>query len=83
MVVTNQVTTSPIDGSLRPAGGNVVAHASTYRLWIRKMDERRRVATLIEAPTSPVGDARFLVTDEGAGCVFLEGVVGKEGKPLP
>ena len=25
----------------------------------------------------------LLVTDEGAGCVFLEGVVGKEGKPLP
>ena len=25
----------------------------------------------------------LLVTDDGAGCVFLEGVVGKEGKPLP
>ena len=27
--------------------------------------------------------ARLLVTDEGARCVFLEGVSGKEGKPLP
>jgi arginyl-tRNA synthetase len=25
----------------------------------------------------------LLVTDDGAGCVFLEGVSGKEGKPLP
>jgi arginyl-tRNA synthetase len=25
----------------------------------------------------------LLVVDEGAGCVFLEGVSGKEGKPLP
>ena len=27
--------------------------------------------------------AGLLVTDDGAGCVFLEGVSGKEGKPLP
>ena len=25
----------------------------------------------------------LLVVDDGAGCVFLEGVTGKEGKPLP
>ena len=25
----------------------------------------------------------LLVTDDGAGCVFLEGVSGKDGKPLP
>jgi arginyl-tRNA synthetase len=27
--------------------------------------------------------AGLLVVDDGAGCVFLEGVSGKEGKPLP
>ena len=28
-------------------------------------------------------DAELLVTDDGAQCVFLEGVQGKDGKPLP
>ena len=27
--------------------------------------------------------AELLVTDDGAQCVFLEGVQGKDGKPLP
>ena len=32
---------------------------------------------------SGLKEADLLVTDDGAGCVFLEGVNGKDGKPLP
>ena len=28
-------------------------------------------------------DAELLITDDGAQCVFLQGVIGKDGKPLP
>ena len=37
----------------------------------------------LPAVVDDLRDSGLLVTDEGAGCVFLEGVVGKEGKPLP
>ena len=37
----------------------------------------------LEAVVDDLAAAGLLVTDEGARCVFLEGVSGKDGKPLP
>jgi arginyl-tRNA synthetase len=37
----------------------------------------------LAAVVDDLRSAGLLVVDEGAGCVFLEGVSGKEGKPLP
>jgi arginyl-tRNA synthetase len=37
----------------------------------------------LEAVVADLDAAGLLVLDEGAQCVFLEGVSGKEGKPLP
>ena len=37
----------------------------------------------LEAVVEDLAAAGLLVTDEGARCVFLEGVSGKDGKPLP
>jgi hypothetical protein len=37
----------------------------------------------LEGVVADLDAAGLLVTDEGARCVFLEGVSGKEGKPLP
>ncbi|MFM8966548.1 MAG: arginine--tRNA ligase [Vulcanococcus sp.] len=38
---------------------------------------------LLPAVVADLRGAGLLVVDDGAGCVFLEGVSGKEGKPLP
>jgi arginyl-tRNA synthetase len=38
---------------------------------------------LLAAVVEDLRAAGLLVVDDGAGCVFLEGVSGKEGKPLP
>jgi arginyl-tRNA synthetase len=37
----------------------------------------------LPAVVEDLSAAGLLVVDDGAGCVFLEGVSGKEGKPLP
>lgn len=37
----------------------------------------------LEAVVTDLDAAGLLVTDDGARCVFLEGVSGKDGKPLP
>ncbi|MGB5135916.1 MAG: arginine--tRNA ligase [Prochlorococcaceae cyanobacterium] len=37
----------------------------------------------LQAVVDDLRDAGLLVVDDGAGCVFLEGVSGKDGKPLP
>ena len=38
---------------------------------------------LLQAVVDDLRAAGLLVIDDGAGCVFLEGVQGKDGKPLP
>jgi arginyl-tRNA synthetase len=37
----------------------------------------------LQAVVDDLREAGLLVVDDGAGCVFLEGVSGKDGKPLP
>jgi arginyl-tRNA synthetase len=37
----------------------------------------------LQAVVNDLRAAGLLVVDDGAGCVFLEGVSGKDGKPLP
>jgi len=37
----------------------------------------------LQAVIDDLRDAGLLVVDEGAGCVFLEGMTGKDGQPLP
>jgi len=68
VVVTNQVVANPgqfFGDPNKPAGGNVVAHASTYRLFLRKGKENTRVAYLFDAPHLPYGEASFLVGEGG------------------
>jgi arginyl-tRNA synthetase len=37
----------------------------------------------LQAVVDDLRDAGLLVVDDGAGCVFLEGMSGKDGQPLP
>lgn len=68
VVVTNQVQSNPqafFGDPNRPAGGNVLAHASTYRLYLRKSKANTRKAILIDNPYLPEAEAMFQVTDKG------------------
>ena len=68
VVMTNQVSSRPdvlFGDPTRPIGGNIVAHAATYRVYLRKSKPPRRIARLIDSPNLPEGEAVFSVTGEG------------------
>jgi DNA repair protein RadA len=68
VVVTNQVSARPdilFGDPTRPIGGNIVAHAATYRVYLRKSKPPRRIARLIDSPNLPEGEAVFSVIGEG------------------
>jgi DNA repair protein RadA len=46
-------------------GGNIVAHNSTFRIYLRKGKKGSRVAKLVDSPNRPDGEACFYVSDEG------------------
>ncbi|HKZ62262.1 MAG TPA: DNA repair and recombination protein RadA, partial [Nitrososphaera sp.] len=47
-----------------PAGGNIVGHASTYRIYLRKAGNDR-IAKMIDSPYHPYSDIRFTVNEKG------------------
>lgn len=66
--VTNQVMDRPdvlFGDPTAPVGGNVLAHQSTYRLYLRRSKEDRRIAKLVDSPNMPDGECIFRVTPEG------------------
>ena len=66
--VTNQAVSSPdFFGATHPTGGNVVAHSSVTRLWIRrpKAMSPLRIVRLTESPYLPTGEAVFKITARG------------------
>ncbi len=68
IVVTNQVSSRPdvlFGDPTRPIGGNIVAHAATYRVYLRKSKPPRRIARLIDSPNLPEGEAVFALSGEG------------------
>ncbi len=68
VVVTNQVLAAPdifFGNPLRPAGGNIVAHGCTYRIWLRKGKEGKRIARIIDSPKHAEKETVFAITDEG------------------
>ena len=66
--VTNQVMSNPAQLFGDPTtaiGGNIVGHASTYRLYLRRARQGSRVAKLIDSPNLPDGEAVYFITNEG------------------
>jgi len=66
--VTNQVMANPAQMFGDPTtaiGGNIVGHASTYRLYLRRAKQGSRVAKLIDSPNLPDGEAIYYVTSHG------------------
>jgi len=68
VVVTNQVLSVPdtfFGNPLRPAGGNIVAHGCTYRVWLRKGKDNRRLARIFVSPSHPEVEVVFQITENG------------------
>ncbi|MFW9823308.1 MAG: DNA repair and recombination protein RadA [Candidatus Thorarchaeota archaeon] len=68
IVLTNQVQAKPdvfYGNPLQAAGGNVVAHGSTIRVYLRKGKGEQRIAKIVDAPHLPEGEAIFSITENG------------------
>ncbi|MBW2964637.1 DNA repair and recombination protein RadA [Candidatus Woesearchaeota archaeon] len=66
--VTNQVQADPAQffgDPTKAVGGHIVAHASTFRIYLRKGKKGSRVAKLIDAPNLPDGECNFMVETGG------------------
>ena len=70
VVITNQVVANP-DGmsfakdASKPIGGNIIAHASTTRLKLRKGRGENRVCSVYDSPTLPEAEATFAIEQAG------------------
>jgi len=67
VVVTNQVMSAPdviFGDPIRPVGGHVVGHTSTYRLYLKKSGHNR-IVTMVDSPSHPYGQTKFTVTSKG------------------
>jgi DNA repair protein RadA len=67
IVITNQVQSSPdtfFGDPTKAAGGNILAHSSTYRVYLRKSGETR-VARMMDSPYHPYSDTRFTLNEKG------------------
>jgi len=67
VVITNQVMTTPdmfFGDPTRPAGGHVVAHTVTYRIYLRKAG-KNRIARIMDSPYHPEAEAVFTIDENG------------------
>ena len=68
--MTNQVTADPgsamaYGDTKKPIGGNIIAHASTTRLYMRKGKAEQRVCRIYDSPSLPESEAAFQLSDGG------------------
>ena len=66
--VTNQVMANPAQmfgDPTTPIGGNILGHASTYRLYLRRGKQGSRVSKLIDSPNLPDNECVYWVSDAG------------------
>jgi DNA repair protein RadA len=67
IIITNQVQSAPdtfFGDPTKAAGGNIIGHASTYRIYLRKAGQERK-AIMVDSPMHPYGDTNFMVTESG------------------
>ncbi|KAI8426172.1 hypothetical protein MSG28_005113 [Choristoneura fumiferana] len=69
--ITNQMTSDPgatlsfqVDPK-KPIGGNILAHASTTRISLRKGRGENRIAKIYDSPDLPESEATFAITSGG------------------
>lgn len=72
VVISNQVVAN-VEGAAsmfnadtkKPIGGNIIAHASTTRLYFRKGRGNTRICKIFDSPCLPESEALFAITEEG------------------
>lgn len=73
VVITNQVV-AQVDGGpsamfnpdpKKPIGGNIIAHASTTRLSLKKGRGETRICKIYDSPCLPESDCMFAITESG------------------
>jgi len=65
---TNQVMSNPAQlfgDPTTPIGGNIVGHASTFRIYLRRGKKGSRVAKLIDSPNLPDNETVFMIEEGG------------------
>ena len=68
VVVTNQVQSNPdafFGDPTKPIGGNILGHKSTFRMYLRKSKQDKRIVKLVDAPNLPDGESVMRVQSEG------------------
>ena len=68
ILVTNQVHSKPDamwGDPTKPVGGHILAHASTFRLYLRKAKGGRRIVRLVDSPNLPEGECVMEVVEDG------------------
>ena len=68
VVYTNQVQAQPDvlfgGNSMIAAGGNILGHASTYRIFLRKSGHNR-IATMLDSPYHAYSQVKFTIGEQG------------------
>ena len=68
VLFTNQVQADPsalqFMDPIKPIGGNIVGHASTYRIYFKKAG-KKRIARMVDSPKAPINEVYFELTDKG------------------
>jgi DNA repair protein RadA len=67
-ILTNQVSANP-DGMFsgdpnKVTGGNIMAHATTYRIFFRKAGHNR-IAVMQDSPCHEYGSVKFTISEKG------------------
>lgn len=72
LAALHQVVAANLDGgsmfagpSVKPIGGNIMAHATTTRLWLKKGRGENRVVKIMASPSLPEREATFGIGPEG------------------
>lgn len=72
VLVTNQIQSSPdayFGDSARPTGGNVVAHTSTYRIYLKRSSGKNRIARMVDSPYHAEREVLFTLSERGVADV--------------
>ena len=67
VLATNQIQSSPdsiFGDPLRPIGGHVVAHTSTYRVYLKRSG-KNRIARMVDSPYHPEREVLFTLAESG------------------
>jgi len=67
VVLTNQAIAQPggYGNPNKPAGGHVMGHACTHRIWLQKGKKGSRLAKVIDSPSLPEDKTWFNITERG------------------